>query len=205
MSYARAVGTINNPLQGYCVKLYCHNRYLPSHRFHGRSNRPRWESYRKIPQGGRVCSDGMWIGDMDDKCELTVRLTNVYDHWNKIVGLLQVWNNGAWRVASMAADSLVRLSCNTVGIRNPSHVSRGLNSNSQVEVTCSKLRLTQKPTPYEGRLEVVTADGKWEGVCFPMGPQLASKEICKSLGFHYKSAVVSLPSGWTDHSPLFSM
>ena len=200
MSHARAFGTINNPLQGYCVKLNCHNKYLPSHKFHGRTYRPRWESDWKISQGGRVCSDGMWIGYVDDKCELTVNLTNVNDQWNKIVGILQRWQNGAWRVATVAPEnSIVRLSCKAVGLPNPSRVSHRLTGNSQVEVTCSKLRLTQKPTPYEGRLEVLTSQGTWEGVCVPMTLQSASTEICESLGFNYKSAVVSLASGWTDH------
>lgn len=202
MSYARAVGTFNNPLQGYCVKLYCYSPYLPSHRFHGGSHRPRWDSDWKIPKGGRVCSDGMWIGDVYDKCELTVRLTNVYDYWNKKVGILQRWHNGAWRADSrIPSVSIIRLTCKDVGLLNPSHVSYRLGWTSRlVEVTCSKLRLTQKPTPYEGRLEVVTANGKWEGVCVPTGLRSASKEICESLGFGFKSDVVSLASGWTDHT-----
>lgn len=202
MSYARAVGTFNNPLQGYCVKLYCYSPYLPSHRFHGGSHRPRWDSDWKIPKGGRVCSDGMWIGDVCDKCELTVRLTNVYDYWNKKVGILQRWHNGAWRADSrIPSVSIIRLTCKDVGLLNPSHVSYRLGWTSRlVEVTCSKLRLTQKPTPYEGRLEVVTANGKWEGVCVPTGLRSASKEICESLGFGFKSDVVSLASGWTDHT-----
>lgn len=201
MSYARAVGTFNNPLQGYCVKLYCYSPYLPSHRFHERSHRPRWDSDWKIPKGGRVCSDGMWIGDVYDKCELTVRLTNVYDYWNKKVGLLQRWHNGAWRADSrIPSVSIIRLTCKDVGLLNPSHLSYRLGSTSRVEVTCSKLRLTEKPTPYEGRLEVVTASGKWEGVCVPTGLRSASKEICESLGFGFKSDVVSLASGLTDHT-----
>ena len=200
MSYARAVGTFNNPLQGYCVKLYCNSPYLPSHRFHGRSHRPRWDSDWKIPKGGRVCSDGMWIGDVYDKCDLTVRLTSVHDYWNKKVGLLQRWHNGSWRADSgIPSVSIMRLTCKDVGLVNPSHVSYRSDTTSRVEVTCSKLRLTQKPTPYEGRLEVVTANGKWEGVCVPMGLQSASKEICESLGFRFKSDVVGLISGWTDH------
>lgn len=200
MSYARAVGTFNNPLQGYCVKLYCNSPYLPRHRFHGRSHRPRWDSDWKIPKGGRVCSDGMWIGDVYDKCDLTVRLTSVHDYWNKKVGLLQRWHNGSWRADSgIPSVSIMRLTCKDVGLVNPSHVSYRSDTTSRVEVTCSKLRLTQKPTPYEGRVEVVTANGKWEGVCVPTGLQSASKEICESLGFRFKSDVVGLISGWTDH------
>ena len=202
ISHVRTVGTFNNPLQGYCVRLHCNDHYQPSHRFHGRTHRPRWESDWKIPQGGRVCSDGVWIGYVDDKCELKVRLTDLDDQWSKKVGTLELWQNGAWRVASSEPeDWIVHRSCNSVGLLNPSHVSHRLISNSRIQVTCSKLKLTHKPTRYVGRLEVITTDKTWEGVCVPITLQSASREICDSLGLSgYPSSVVSLSSGWTDHS-----
>ena len=205
MSHTRTFGTINNPLQGYCVKLHCHRHYLPSHRFHGRTHRPRWESDWKIPQGGRVCSDGDWIGYVDDRCELTVRLTGVDDQWNKKVGILEHWRNTAWeRATETPHERILRLACQSVRLPNSNHLSHEMNSDSQVQVTCSKLRLTQQPTPYEGRLEVVNTNGIWEGLCVPQEENVLldpTREICASLGFTgYPTGVVTLPSGQTDLS-----
>lgn len=76
-------GTSNNPLEGYCVKIHCNNLYLPSHVFSGKTNRLRWESDWEIPQGGRVCNDGKWIGYVDDTCEPIARLVGVQDQWNR--------------------------------------------------------------------------------------------------------------------------
>lgn len=70
-------GTSNNPLEGHCVKINCNNLYLPSHVFAGKTNRLRWESDWEIPQGGQVCSDGKWIGYVDDTCEPIARLVGV--------------------------------------------------------------------------------------------------------------------------------
>ncbi|XP_068680311.1 uncharacterized protein [Montipora foliosa] len=205
MSHTTTFGTINNPLQGYCVKLHCHRHYLPSHRFYGRTHRPRWESDWKIPQGGRVCSDGHWIGYVDDKCDLTLRLTDVTDHWNKKVGILEHWRNTAWeRARATPNEWILRLVCESVGLPNSTHRSHYVIRVSEVRVKCSKLRLRQQPTPYEGRLEVVNTNGMWEGVCVPQEGHFLShltREICASLGFTgYPTAVVSLPSGQTDHS-----
>ena len=203
MKHAKTYGTIDRPLEGYCVKLQCTNLYLPSHVFHGKTYRPRWESDWKIPQGGRVCSDGKWIGYVDDTCEPTAKLVNVNDQWHAKSGLLQLWQNGAWTVASSApAQSLLHLSCKSVGIDDPQYVKHSARS-SQIQVTCSKLRLTHpKPTTYEGRLEVLT-NGNWEGVCVTetgtAASQSASMEICEALGFNYRSAIVSISTGWTDH------
>ena len=205
MRHTRTFGTIQVPLQGFCLKLSCYARHLPSHRFHKRTHRPRWESDWKIPQGGRVCDDGVWIGYVDEKCEPTVRLTNVDNKWNTKIGTLEIWQNEAWTVATAEPTiTILRLSCTTVGLPHSSIVSDILTSNSRIRVKCSKLRLTNLATPYEGRLEIVAADGKWEGVCLPIvrNAELdSSAEICESLGFSgHKTAVVSLPSGQTNHS-----
>ena len=205
MRHARTFGTIENPLQGFCVKLSCSAQYLPSHRFHKRTHRPRWESDWKIPQGGRVCDDGVWIGYVDEKCEPSVRLSGVDNHWNTKVGTLEIWQNNAWTVATAEpGKSILSISCTTVGLPHSSIVSHVLTSNSRIRVTCSKLRLTSLATPYEGRLEIVTTDGDWEGVCLPVVRNAvldSSAEICESLGLSgHRTAVVSLPSGQTDHN-----
>jgi len=196
-------GTSNNPLEGYCVKIHCNNLYLPSHVFSGKTNRLRWESDWEIPQGGRVCNDGKWIGYVDDTCEPIARLVGVQDQWNRKSGLLQLWQGGAWTtVSSTPAQNILTLSCRSVGINHPEGVTLS-SSNSQVRVTCSKLRLAQPmPTRYEGRLEVLN-NGNWEGVCVTEtgtpASHSASMEICESLGFNYISAIVSIATGWTDH------
>ncbi|XP_078357676.1 uncharacterized protein LOC144642570 [Oculina patagonica] len=203
IKHTETYGTAARPLEGYCVKLQCNNLYLPSHVFYGNTYRPRWESDWEIPQGGRVCSDGKWIGYVDDTCEPTVRLATLEDSWNKKKGLLQLWQNGAWNTASSApAKNILNLSCRSVGIGDPQYVTHS-SINSQIWVTCSKLRLTEpKPTIYEGRLEVLT-NGNWEGVCVTAtgeaARQSASMEICEALGFNYRSAIVSISTGWTDH------
>lgn len=201
MGHAQGFGTMDNPLHGYCVRLRCSNRYLPSHRFQGRTHRSRWESDWKIPQGGRACNDGKWIGYLDDKCELTVRLTRVKEHWNKKVGTLEIWQNKSWRAASIAPDdSLARLSCKETGLPHSLNVSLRWTQHSRIRITCFKLRLTENPTPYLGRVEVASPRGIWEGVCVSMDLQSASEEICESLGLSgYRSAVVSLKPGWTDY------
>ena len=196
-------GTSNNPLEGHCVKINCNNLYLPSHVFAGKTNRLRWESDWEIPQGGQVCSDGKWIGYVDDTCEPIARLVGVQDQWNKKSGLLQLWQGRAWTtVSSTPAQNILTLSCRSVGINHPEGVTHS-SSNSQVQVTCSKLRLAQPmPTRYEGRLEVLH-NSNWEGVCVTEtgtpASQSASMEICESLGFNYISAIVSIATGWTDH------
>ena len=165
IKHAKNYGTMSNLLEGYCVKLQCTNLYRPSHVFHGKTHRPRWESDWKIPQGGRVCSDGKWIGYVDDICEPTARLVSVEDRWNKKSGKLQLWQNGAWVDAPSApAQNIINLSCRSVAIDDPQYVTHTSRS-STIQVTCSKLRLTRpKPTIYEGRLEVLN-NGNWEGVC----------------------------------------
>ena len=203
VKHAKTYGTMSNPLEGYCVKLQCTNLYRPSHVFHGKTHRPRWESDWKIPQGGRVCSDGKWIGYVDDICDATARLVSVEDRWNKKSGKLQLWQNGAWVDASSApAPNIINLSCRSVAIDDPQYVTHTSRS-STIQVTCSKLRLTRpKPTIYEGRLEVLN-NGNWEGVCVTetrtASSQTASNEICEALGFNYRSAIVSISTGWTDH------
>ena len=156
IKHAKTYGTMSNPLEGYCVKLRCTNLYRPSHVFHGKTHRPRWESDWKIPQGGRVCSDGKWIGYVDDICEATARLVSVEDRWNKKSGKLQLWQNKAWVDARSApAPNIINLSCRSVAIDDPQYVTHTSRS-STIQVTCSKVRLTQpKPTVYEGRLEVL--------------------------------------------------
>jgi len=202
IKHTKTYGTMSTPLEGYCVKLECDNLYLPSHVFHGKTYLPRWESDWEIPQGGRVCSDGKWIGYVDDTCELTIRLVNVNNQWSKTSGFLQRWKNGAWtNPTSTPAQNILNLSCKSAGINDPSNV-RHSTSNSKIRVTCSKLRLTEPmPTMYEGRVEVLTDDG-WEGVCVTetgTAAKTASREICEELGFNFKTAVVSISTGWTDH------
>ena len=204
MEHAKNYGTVDRPLEGYCVKLECANLFLPSHVFRGETYRPRWESDWEIPQGGRVCSDGKWIGYVDDVCEPTTRLVDVEDHWNKKRGTLQLWQNGAWTFALSAPDqSILHLSCKSVGIDEPQYVASTSSIGSRRLVTCSKLRLTQpKPTIYEGKIEVLK-HGNWEGVCVPetgtAGSHTASLETCEALGFSYHSAIVSINTGWTDN------
>ena len=201
MKHAKAYGTMNSPLEGYCVKLQCKNFFLPSHVFRGKTHRPRWESDWKIPQGGRVCSDGKWIGYVEDTCQPIARLVNVAKSWSTISGLLQLWQNGGWTFASSTpTQNTLILSCKSVGIESPHYVKHGSRS-SKILVTCSKLRFTQpKPTVYQGRVEMLN-QGVWEGLCVTeRGTQAASKRICEALGFNYKSAVVSISTGWTDHS-----
>ena len=203
IKHTKTYGTMISPLEGYCITLKCTNLYLPSHVFNGKMHRPRWESDWEIPQGGRVCSDGKWIGYVDDICEPVARLANVIDRWNKKSGLLQLWQNNAWAVASsIPSPNILGLSCKSVGIDDPQHLTHS-SSSSQISVTCSKLRLTRpKPTIYEGKVEVL-ANGNWEGVCVTEtgtpGSQTASKQICEALGFNYISAVVAISTGWTDH------
>ena len=203
MRHTNKYGTSNNPLEGYCVKISCNNLYLPSHVFAGKTNRLRWESDWEIPQGGQVCSDGKWIGYVDDTCEPIARLVGVQDQWNKKSGLLQLWQGRAWTtVSSTPARNILTLSCRSVGINHPQGVTHSSND-SQVQVTCSKLRLAQPmPTRYKGRLEVLN-NSNWEGVCVretgTPASQSASMEICESLGFNYISAIVSIATGWTDH------
>lgn len=61
----------------------------------------------------------MWIGDVYDKCELIVRLINVYDYWNKKVGLFQCWYNGVWRVdLRIFLVSIICFICKDVGLFN---------------------------------------------------------------------------------------
>lgn len=112
---------MKSPLEGYCVKLECANLHLPSHVFHGKTYRPRWENDWKIPQGGRLCSDGKWIGYVDDICEPTARLTSVVDQWFKKIGTLQLWQSDAWMNASPTpSQDILNLSCKSVGINYPS-------------------------------------------------------------------------------------
>ena len=200
IKYTKTYGTMNDPLAGYCVKLKCSNSFLPSHIFYGKSYRPRWESDWKIPQGGRVCSDGKWIGYVDDTCEPIARLVYVGERWSTISGFLQLWQNGRWTFASSTpTQHTLILSCRSVGIESPSYVKHGSMS-SKIFVTCSKLRFTQpKPTVYEGRIEMLN-QGVWEGLCVTeRGTQVGSKPICEALGFNFRSAVVSISTGWTDH------
>ena len=198
-------GTMDSPFEGYCVKLECANLYLPRYVFHGKTYRPRWESDWEIPQGGKVCSDGKWVGYVDDVCEPTARLTSVVTQWNKKSGLLQLWENDSWKNASSTpSQDILHLSCKSVGISNPQQVTHS-SSSSQIRVDCSSLRLTQpKPTIYEGKVEGLTDDGTWEGICVTeigtAASQFASTEICESLGFNYRSAVVGISTGWTDHT-----
>ena len=205
IKHSMTYGTMDSPLEGYCVKLECVNLYLPSHVFHGKTYRPRWESDWEIPQGGRVCSDGKWIGYVEDICEPTARLTSVVSQWNKKSGLLQLWHSDSWKNASSTpSQDILHLSCKSAGIDNPQQVTHSSTS-SQVRVDCSRLRLTQpKPTIYEGKVEQLTDDGTWEGICVTeigtTTSQFASTEICESLGFNYKSAVVGISTGWTDHT-----
>ena len=205
IKHSMTYGTMDSPLEGYCVKLECVNLYLPSHVFHGKTYRPRWESDWEIPQGGRVCSDGKWIGYVEDICEPIARLTSVVSQWNKKSGLLQLWHRNSWKNASSTpSQDILHLSCKSAGIDNPQQVTHSSTS-SQVRVDCSRLRLTQpKPTIYEGKVEQLTDDGTWEGICVTeigtTTSQFASTEICESLGFNYKSAVVGISTGWTDHT-----
>ena len=205
IKHTMTYGTMDSPLEGYCVKLECVNLYLPSHVFHGKTYRPRWESDWEIPQGGRVCSDGKWIGYVEDICEPTARLTSVVSQWNKKSGLLQLWHSDSWKNASSTpSQDILHLSCKSAGIDNPQQVTHSSTS-FQVRVDCSRLRLTQpKPTIYEGKVEQLTDDGTWEGICVTeigtTASQFASTEICESLGFNYKSAVVGISTGWTDHT-----
>ena len=150
IKHTKTYGTQNNPLEGYCVKLQCNNLYLPSYMFYGRTYRPRWESDWKIPQGGRVCNDGKWKGYVDGICEPTARLVNVINVWSKTRGLLQLWQNGAWSYPALApSQNILDLSCKSVGVDDPQSVRHSLRS-SQIQVTCSKLRLTQPmPTEYD--------------------------------------------------------
>ena len=153
-----------------------------------------------IPQGGRVCSDGKWIGYVDDTCEPIARLVNVGERWSTISGLLQLWQNGGWTFASSTpTQQTLILSCRSVGIESPYYVKHDSMS-SKIFVTCSKLRFTQpKPTVYEGRVEMLN-QGFWEGLCVTeRGTQVGSKRICEALGFNFRSAVVSISTGWTDH------
>ena len=209
IKHTETYGTMNSPLEGYCVKLKCTNLYLPSHVFRGNTYRPRWESDWEIPQGGLVCSDGKWIGYVDDTCEPTARLTSVAVQWFKKIGTLQLWQNGAWTIASSTqARNILNLSCKSVGINDPQHVAYSSTS-SRIRVTCSKLRLVQpKPTIYEGRVEVFTEDRIWEGICVEetgtAASQFASKKICEALGFNYRSDVVRISTGWTDRRLLCS-
>ena len=150
------------------VILHCDETYLPSHAFYGPSFRPRWESDWKISQGGIVCSDGKWIGLENDRCDVTATLTSVEIYWNKIQGLLTLWDNGEWRIASSPPNiRTFRRSCTSVGIHQTRYLRYALTSKSQIKVTCSKLRLTEpNPTPHEGRIEAYNhINGNWEGVC----------------------------------------
>ena len=224
MQYTNTCGTFNKPLEGYCVKLRRNEGYLPSHKSYRASYQPRWESNWKIPQGSIVCSDGKWIGFVNNKCDLTVKLSSVKDYWNKKQGLLKLWKNGKWRIASSPPNTRkFKLSCTSVGIpswtylrytvlklrrwryygdANPRHT---FTSKSVIKVTCSKLRLTNpKPTPYEGRIEVYN-NGNWEGVCVtPTGSSAVSSEICDTLDFNYPPSVISISIGWTDHRVICS-
>ncbi|CAB3988828.1 iron-regulated -like [Paramuricea clavata] len=168
MTHANMYGTIDSPLEGYCIRLQCSNpNYRPSHELQGKIYGPRWESDWNIPQGGRVCNDGKWIGYVDDKCEPTSKLFHVEDEWNMKKGLLILWENGAWNVASSSPNNeRLRLSCKSMGIDDPQHVTYTLNRRSQIKVACTKLRLVApKPTRYEGKIEVLNNNGQWEGVC----------------------------------------
>ena len=197
MKYAKTYGTFNNPLEGYCVKLQCNIFYLPSHKFYQKKHPSRWESNWKIPQGGRVCSDGRWVGYVEDKCELTARLTSVNEQWNMISGTLELWQNGVWTIASSApTDTRLQRSCRSVRLNRNQYLSYSLNRRGQVLVTCSKLRLTDpKPTEYEGKVEVFNK-GVWEGICVTAS---GSAETCRGLGFNYDSTVVNSQPEWTEH------
>lgn len=206
MAHANMYGTIDSPLEGYCIRLQCSNpNYRPSHELQGKIHAPRWESDWNIPQGGRVCSDGKWIGYVDDKCEPTSKLVHVEDQWNKKKGLLILWGNGAWNAASSPPNNeRLRLSCKSVGIDDPQHVTYTLNRRSQINVACTKLRLVApKPTRYEGKIEVLNNDGQWEGVCVSeIGTQAsntASDEICYALGFNFRTSVVRISTGAAVH------
>ena len=192
------------PREGYCVILHCDETYLPSHAFYGPSFRPRWESDWKIPQGGIVCSDGKWIGFVNDKCDVTAILASVEIYWNKIQGLLTLWDNREWRIASSPPNiRTFRRSCTSVSIHQTRYLRYALTTKSQIKVTCSKLRLTEpNPTPYEGRIEAYNhINGNWEGVCVTStGPSASSSEICDTLGFNYASSVISISTGWAHHN-----
>jgi Ca2+-binding RTX toxin-like protein len=205
MTHANMYGTIDSPLEGYCIRLQCSNsNYRPSHELQGKIYGPRWESDWNIPQGGRVCSDGKWIGYVDDKCEPTSKLFHVEDEWNKKKGLLILWENGAWNVTSSPPNNeRLRLSCKSVGIDDPQHLTYTLNKRLQIKVACTKLRLVApKPTRYEGKIEVLNNDGQWEGVCLTetgTQPTKASDEICYALGFNFTTSVVRISTGASVH------
>ena len=197
MKHARTYGTFNNPLEGYCLKLRCNKFYLPSHKFYQDTHLSRWESDWKIPQGERVCSDGRWVGYVEDKCELTARLTSVNNQWNIISGTLELWQNRVWTKASSAVtDIRLQRSCISVKLDGNQYLRNSLNRRGQVLVTCSKLLLTDpKPNKYEGKVEV-SINGVWKGICVTAS---GSAETCRGLGFNYDSTVVNSQPEWTEH------
>ena len=202
MKHSKTYGTMNDPLEGYCVKVQCSNSYLPSHVFHGKMHPPRWESDWEIPQGGRLCRDGKWVGYVEEKCEPTSKLVSVQEKWNMKIGIYEIWQQGAWSAVTDVADDdmRLRLSCISVGLNKEQYKTFTINRRGQIKVTCSKFRLTQpKPTEYEGRVEVFN-NGAWEGVCLAKGEYTASAEVCDALGYNFIPTVVSISTGRTDHT-----
>lgn len=211
MKYAstHGYGTINNPLEGYCVKLQCPRYYLASHEFRKKSHISRWDSNWKIPHGGITCSDGKWVGNVNDQCELIAKLTSVNDFWHKKTGLLELWENGRWSKFPFRSEykKLKKLSCASVGINEKHYVDFKLDSNNERRVTCSKLRFASSTaTPYEGRVEALI-NGNWKGVCFPKTKKFKFTRIvdvdavCNLLGVKYNSpSVISSNTGWTEHA-----
>ena len=68
---------------------------------------------------------------MNDTCDLTARLTSVEDYWNKKQGLLSLWENREWRIASSKPRmKILRRSCTSVGIHKSRYLRYTLTSES---------------------------------------------------------------------------